>query len=283
MKNNQRTRTEVAVACGDPLTAHQREFLDQDANTAATAQDFEILNLRLGQLGSQEGVVPENVRMQVAEIPQVVSPRRVPSRKLGYALATVLAVAIVSGPFVSVIQSRVAQKQSGKSIWDTSLKGKAIDARIIGARENFRLRMTLSKALSQKSLNESEIGRIKIEKNPTSQSKSARIYVVSTSYADPKTTSETGSNFIPFVTLEGCRKGYGSGGRELSETRREATFEYSEYSFERPDRNQLVRVVVHPAMPIVNSLRFLRRKDVASPYVEEEAIFLTVRGEKEAD
>lgn len=279
MKINQRTRTEVAVACGDPLTADQREFLEQDASTGATAQDFEILNLRLEQLGSQEVVAPENVRMQVADIPQAVSPRRVPAQRFGYAFATVLAVAIVAGPFVSVIQSRVAQKQSGKSIWDTTLKGKMIRGYLVSDQPAYVVLFSLTK--DQATIERvSTIDRGPKRKTPPS-SKDGKadkaalekrmalgegIAVENKKFFDPSLPLETGSDLLPFVTLEACKKAYGTGARVTSELRTEANQTWTEWTFERESDNRLVRVSNLPGQKLITTINYMTRKNSDSPY-----------------
>jgi len=288
MNNKQRTRTEVAVACGDPLTADQREFLDQDANTATTAQDFEILNLRLGQLGSQEGVAPESVRMHVAEIPMSVSPRRVPTRKLGYAFATLLAVAIVSGPFVSVIQSRVTQKQSGESIWKTKLKGKVILGNMGVPGSKSRFPFVLSETLTgMKSIPHGENpGKNPPKEGSRGELTPERLYSMVkdqlAEFVDPNIPSETGSALLPFVTLEGCKLAYRQGATVSAEIQTEGGFTWTKYSFSNEKANRLVRVAVYEkSAPFIHEICYLKRKDANSPYSVIQRTFLSVHDQNQ--
>jgi hypothetical protein len=260
------------------LTAHQQEFLDQDTNTAATAQDFQILNLRLEQLGSQQGVAPESVRMHVAEIPNSVQPRRAPSRKLGYAFATVLAVAIVAGPFVSILSSRSSQKHSGPSIWDNTLKGKVIRAYLISDQSGYVVRFNIAKdratiekitAIEQflKKKGPPALRGSKVDKAKTEQANAfvEGIPLENKKFFDRSGPLETSSSLLPFVTLEGCKKAYGTGARVTSELRSEANYTWTEWTFEKDRDNRLVRIAHMAGEKLIQTNNYMARKNAESP------------------
>ncbi len=281
MKNDKRTRADVsvAVACGESLTGEQREFLDQNPDTAALAQDFEVLNLRLEQLQASRTDVPDALRSRVAEIPISVQPRRVPSRKLGYAFATVLAVAIVAGPFVSVINSRVAQKKSGPTIWDTTLKGKMIRAYLVSDKPAYVVLFSLTKERATIE-RVSTIDRGPKRKTPPStkeikDDKAAiekrmavgeAISQENRKFFDASVPLETGSDLLPFVTLEACKKAYGTGARVTTELRTEANQTWTEWTFEKESENRLVRVSHLPGQKLVTTINYMTRKSADSPY-----------------